>query len=110
MSLLFAATYPERTTALIMFGSFARLIPAPNYFWELREGAYGGGSRVRFTEALENHWGEGKALAMFMPSLAGDANALRMLGMFERAAASPAMVQRAAAVQHRDRRHPSPGR
>ena len=29
---------------------------------------------------------------MFMPSLASDANAQRMLGMFERAAASPAMV------------------
>ena len=39
MSLLFAATYPERTTALITFGSFARLLPAPHYFWERREGA-----------------------------------------------------------------------
>src|SRR5438067_8403908 len=38
MSLLFAATYPERTTALITFGSFAKLLPAPHYFWEWREG------------------------------------------------------------------------
>ena len=38
MSLLFAATYPERTTALITFGSFAKLLPAPHYFWERREG------------------------------------------------------------------------
>src|SRR5271167_4689389 len=37
MSLLFAATYPERTTALITFGSFAKLMPAPDYLWELNE-------------------------------------------------------------------------
>ena len=103
MSLLFAATYPERTTALITFGSFAKLLPAPHYFWERREGVpYAEDVRERvertwdqtraFTDALENRWGEGEALALYVPSIAGDANAQRMLGMFERAAASPAMV------------------
>ncbi len=104
MSLLFAATYPERTTALIMFGSFARLLPAPHYLWERREGAsYPEDQREAieraweqnrlFTDAFENHWGEGKALALYAPSLAGDPSTERMLGMFERAAASPAMVR-----------------
>jgi len=104
MSLLFAATYPERTTALITFGSFARLLPAPHYLWHRREGAsYPENRREEiehaweqnrsFTNALENHWGEGETLALFMPSLAGDANAQRMFGIFERAAASPAMVR-----------------
>jgi class 3 adenylate cyclase/pimeloyl-ACP methyl ester carboxylesterase len=91
MSLLFAATYPERTTALVLFGSFAKLEPSPDYLPELREDSYE--QLESFTDALENHWGEGKALAMFMPSVASDANALRMLGTFERAAASPAMVR-----------------
>jgi len=91
MSLLFAATYPERTTALIMFGSFAKLIPAPGYLWELQE-AFDERSEL-FVDAWENHWGEGRALGLFMPSIAGDANVQRMLGMFERAAASPAMVR-----------------
>jgi pimeloyl-ACP methyl ester carboxylesterase len=91
MSLLFAATYPERTTALIMFGSFAKLMPAPGYFWEQREVA--DELRALWTDALENHWGEGSALRLFMPSMAGDVNVQRMLGMFERAAASPAMVR-----------------
>src|SRR3954462_11579519 len=31
MSLLFAATYPERTTALVMFGTFAKLLAGPDY-------------------------------------------------------------------------------
>jgi pimeloyl-ACP methyl ester carboxylesterase len=33
MSLLFAATYPERTTALILVGGFARSLWAPDYPW-----------------------------------------------------------------------------
>jgi class 3 adenylate cyclase len=91
MSLLFAATYPERTTALIMFGSFAKLVPDPGYMWEFHEDF--GERLARFTDAVENHWGEGRMLALFMPSIAGGASAPRMLGMFERAAASPAMVR-----------------
>jgi class 3 adenylate cyclase/pimeloyl-ACP methyl ester carboxylesterase len=91
MSLLFAATYPERTTALITFGSFARFMTGPDYMWEFREDFEE--RLARFSDAVENHWGEGRALALFMPSLAGDDSAPRMLGMFERAAASPAMVR-----------------
>jgi class 3 adenylate cyclase len=90
MSLLFAATYPERTTALVMFGAYAKLMPTADYFPELV--AAGTESLATFRDALENHWGEGEVLGQFMPSAAADRNALRALGMFERAAASPAMV------------------
>src|SRR5262245_61003106 len=31
MSLMFAATYPERTAALILYGTFARMLRAPDY-------------------------------------------------------------------------------
>src|SRR5688572_14908237 len=33
MSLLFAATYPERTRALVTFGIFAKRIRSPDYPW-----------------------------------------------------------------------------
>src|SRR6266511_5391916 len=33
LSALFAATYPERTTALVMFGTFAKRIWSPDYPW-----------------------------------------------------------------------------
>jgi class 3 adenylate cyclase len=90
MSLLFAATYPERTTALVMFGSYARLLTAEDYFLEFEIPFQ---ERLdAFRDALENHWGEGRMMAMFMPSAAQDAYALRGFGTFERAAASPAMV------------------
>jgi class 3 adenylate cyclase len=91
MSLLFAATYPERTRGLVLFGSFAKLVPGSDYLPELREE-----SRERmgvFVDAIENHCGECRALSFFMPSLGTDASVLRTLGMFERAAASPAMVR-----------------
>jgi len=81
MSLLFAATYPERTTTLITFGSFAKLLPARNYFWDWREGvSYAEDVREHvertwdqtraFRDALEHRWGEGEALALYVPSIA----------------------------------------
>jgi len=83
MSILFAATYPERTAASITFGSFARLLPAPHYMWERRRGVpYADDTSAEimylwernegFTDALENRWGEGTTLTMFMPSIARD--------------------------------------
>jgi class 3 adenylate cyclase len=90
MSLLFAATYPERTTALVMFGAYAKLVAGADYFPEFREA--GLVRLAAFRDALENHWGEGEMTAMFMPSAAQNAGALRAFGTFERAAASPAMV------------------
>ena len=37
MSILFAATYPERTTALVLIGSFARGAVEPDYPWGYTE-------------------------------------------------------------------------
>ena len=36
MSVLFAATYPERTGALVLYGGFARTLWAPDYPWGTR--------------------------------------------------------------------------
>jgi pimeloyl-ACP methyl ester carboxylesterase len=37
MSVLFAATYPERTAALVLIGGFARMLWAPDYPWGYSE-------------------------------------------------------------------------
>lgn len=37
MSILFAATYPDRTWALVLEGAFARTLWAPDYPWGMRE-------------------------------------------------------------------------
>lgn len=88
LSMLFAATYPERTVALATFGTFARW-PNEDYFPELiplREETL-----VRFEEIHEN-WGEGRMVDLVAPDYAHDQAVRQEFGLFERLAASPAMA------------------
>jgi class 3 adenylate cyclase len=89
MSILFAATYPERTTALILYGTFA--------VGPLVGGDNPGGQRwVEVAHTMSNaldHWGEGRTLSLFAPSVAGNAAYRSGWGRFERAALSPAMAR-----------------
>jgi class 3 adenylate cyclase len=71
MSALFAAAYPERTRALIMYGSFARwCADPPEYPWGMdREFAMAG------IEAVTAYWGDNAHLLFFWaPTLADDAS------------------------------------
>jgi class 3 adenylate cyclase len=43
MSILFAATYPDRVWALILFGSYPRVLWAPDYPWGIPEDQYAWG-------------------------------------------------------------------
>ena len=52
MSVLFAATYPERTSALVLYGAFARTLWAPDYPWGLTEQEY-----LLRIEEVESSWG-----------------------------------------------------
>jgi class 3 adenylate cyclase len=68
MCQLFAATYPERTQALVLYGTYARLLSAPDFDIGVDEALFD-----RFTEMLRREWGGPVALPMFAPSMAGDA-------------------------------------
>jgi pimeloyl-ACP methyl ester carboxylesterase len=88
LSILFAATFPERVRSLVLYGTAARFVPElPDFPWgfssEFIEGA---------SAALNDHWGEGQiAAALFGEGV--DTPAVReMLGRLERACASPAMA------------------
>jgi class 3 adenylate cyclase len=92
-ALLFAATYPERTTGLIVYGSLVKGDPTD------AELAASGRSRehedaqwVRFGEVLDA-WGQGRSLELLAPSLADNRAAKLGFALFERAAVSPAMVK-----------------
>jgi class 3 adenylate cyclase len=89
MSLLFAATYPERTTALILYGTFA--------VGPLVGGDDPGGQRwVEVGHTMRDavdHWGEGRTAPLFAPSVAGNEGYRSTWGRFERAALSPAMAR-----------------
>src|SRR5436305_5008364 len=57
MALLFAATYPERVAALVLWGTFARLTWAPDY----PDGVDAEGGE-RFCDEIERSWGHGRVL------------------------------------------------
>jgi pimeloyl-ACP methyl ester carboxylesterase len=84
LAALFAAMYPQRTTALVMFGSFAKRIWAPDYPWaptpEQREREY---------ELVAREWGGAMDLASYVPGKVGDEAYLRRLASYFRNAASP---------------------
>jgi pimeloyl-ACP methyl ester carboxylesterase len=91
MSVLFAATHPDRVTALVLHGAMGRTTEASDYPWAspaeaLRESA---------AEFIAPHWGQNAEgmLELFAPSLAGDTQAAELLARMERSAASPSMVQ-----------------
>ena len=85
MCLLFAATYPERTLGLLLWGCFAR------YDWRRSFiGRYWGGDTVDDAlDRLEREWGDGGDLAAMAPSLAEDESARRAWGRAQRLAATP---------------------
>jgi pimeloyl-ACP methyl ester carboxylesterase len=91
MSILFSATYPERASALVLYGTFPTGSPDPERFpAELCAGLER--NLATLTGIVEEHWGEGLSIAFFAPNLAGSTAMLRPFGLFERAAASPGMV------------------
>lgn len=81
MSLLFAATYPERTSGLVLCGSFAAL---KAYESEER--------RDLRLKVLDEHWGEGILVPINAPSRAKDEVFLQYFGKLERASASPGAI------------------
>ena len=91
MSILFAATHPERATALVLHGAMGRTTWAPDYPWAVPADAL----RESAAEFIAPYWGQetDAMLELFAPSLAGDPGAMEFTARMERSAASPAMVQ-----------------
>ena len=81
---LFAATYPERTRALILYASAARFLKAPDYPHGLPTEATEG-----FRRYARDHWGEGYGAYIAVPSRADDDAFRRWFGRYERMSVSP---------------------
>src|SRR3954469_2162073 len=84
LSATFAATYPQRTTALIMFGTFAKRIWSPEYPWAPKSP-----DREDQYQRVEREWGELMDVADYVPSKAHDGPFLRRLATYFRRSASP---------------------
>jgi class 3 adenylate cyclase len=86
MSLLYTATYPERTSALVLYGSYAKRSWAPDYIFGWKDEQW-----QAVLDDIEQHWGSPQSLSIAMraPSLAGDPQAAERIASYYRAAASP---------------------
>lgn len=99
VALLFAATYPERTRAVVAFGTFAgEGNTGPTYPWAPTPG------NQEWLGHLERNWGRGALfLEDFVPSLVADRRYKEWFSKLERLAASPgAAVALARMVQQID--------
>jgi class 3 adenylate cyclase len=87
MSTLFAATYPERVSALALYGTYPSGDVGRDFAPERTERV------MALLAAMVEHWGEGRLVDLMMPELAGSDAVRQAMGLFERAAASPAMIR-----------------
>ena len=83
LSALFAATYPEQVTALVLGGVAA-------------DGAHTlvGRSREEVLDAIENSWGDGTLVSLFAPSQFGNREFVEWWGRMQRSAVSPGMARK----------------
>lgn len=86
MGITFAATYPERAIALVLFGAYARRAWAPDYPWastpeERQEGIY---------DVIAREWGGPVGIEHVAPSRATDPAFREWWGTYQRRSASPA--------------------
>jgi pimeloyl-ACP methyl ester carboxylesterase len=83
LSILFAATYPERVSALVLWNTYARGVRGPDYPEGLDPVQTKG-----FIELIGDKWGTGLGVEAFVGA-ADDDEQRRQLARFERNAATP---------------------
>jgi class 3 adenylate cyclase/pimeloyl-ACP methyl ester carboxylesterase len=86
MSLLYAATYPERTSALVLYGTYAKRSWSPDHPFGWKDERW-----KSFLDSIDHHWGtpQGISVTMWAPSIANDPRAAEGLASYFRASASP---------------------
>lgn len=84
MSALFAATYPDRTLGLVLYGTYMKRVRSDDYPWApTRE------ERLKTIERAEQAWGKGLDVEHFAPSVVGDTDFVTWLTSYWRRSASP---------------------
>jgi pimeloyl-ACP methyl ester carboxylesterase/class 3 adenylate cyclase len=82
MAMLFAATYPERTRSLVLYGTYAHFPTWAPLPMELET----------FISTLDNIWGTGASIKTFAPEGSNDPQICTWWARFERSSASPSAV------------------
>ncbi len=88
MSILFATTYPERVSALVLYGTYAKRVRTDDYPWAPTLDEH-----RRRLDAVEHQWGGPVEVEQWAPSVAGDERFKRWWGQFLRLGASPSAAR-----------------
>lgn len=86
LALVFAATYPHRATKLVLYGTFARVLRAPDY-----PIGYEPEATQPILDLIRTKWGTGEVLRWVIPDAPDDA--LPLLARYERNASTRHMVE-----------------
>ncbi|HMF05386.1 MAG TPA: adenylate/guanylate cyclase domain-containing protein [Acidimicrobiia bacterium] len=88
MAMLTAATHPGRVKALVLYGTFARLLESPEYPLGVTAEQL-----AKMAEISSRGWGEGIGLGAWAPSRQHDAELREWWGRLQRVAASPGTIR-----------------
>jgi class 3 adenylate cyclase len=89
-TMFFAATYPERTTSLVLVNAYARYARGADTPWGLPENLI-----PAYVSAIKDLWGSGGCFEMLAPSLVPTDEARRRWGRVERLTATPDVLEAA---------------
>ena len=89
LAMTFAATHPDKVSALVLYATFARAAWAPDYDWAPKPE-----ERARSLDALVSQWGQGMIGAGIAPSKASDPDFIEWAGRMERYSASPGTIRK----------------
>ncbi|MDT5098784.1 MAG: hypothetical protein QOC76_2521 [Mycobacterium sp.] len=89
MSIMFAATYPDRVRSLVLAGTTVRFAQElPDFPWGYTQEQIAAG-----LEDIDKHWGEGALAELFFGPIADVPGVREMFGKEQRACASPMMAR-----------------
>ena len=95
MSMLFAATHPQRTSALVLYAPVAKTVSAPDFphgIWKNPE------DQEEFFQRFVHDMGTGRNVELDAPSMAKDERFVRWWARFERSLASPSAFEEHARI------------
>ena len=84
LSALYAATYPDAVTSLVLSG-----VAADGQHWLADPGR-----EHQILDAIEDHWGDGTLVELFAPSKVRDRDFVEWWGRMQRSAVSPGMARK----------------
>jgi class 3 adenylate cyclase/pimeloyl-ACP methyl ester carboxylesterase len=88
LTLLFGASYPERVSALVLWGTYARVLAAPDYPIGVNPAL-----AEQLPDIVGSRWGSGRGLRIFVAHFPDTPEMNAFIARYERAATTPTMVR-----------------